>query len=570
MEKFIRPPKPEWFDENKPTSLFSDEEKYRVLEELLKGSENHCAYTDMVSSLDSFAIIEISPKKIHTKTNWNNLFPVINLIPAIIKADYDARAIRPDEDEYSFDKYFFIDYASGLLSPNPSLPKELQERAVVTINIFSLNHPTLVNTRKDIAVLTKENIDIVKLSSINLWSFRFLTRKILADFADYQKTGYVQKATIQNFYCIQNITIEDLGGKKEVYFLGENGDGKTLLLQALVLLFERNYLNKNAEQSEVADTLDMLKDLVASAVDYSNKEEEGEIGKGWLKNVFAYGISRNQTVGEADKYGFLTLFDKRKKLENPTDWLLKLKLEQDEKNYLGIRTEQAIDLLEHLTDNNLKINIKGSKVSFVERGFEISFDKLSEGYRSVLIWVTDLVARLSERRPNFQTIKNEDNSLGYDFQAVVLVDEINLHLHPKWEYQIVRKLRKWFPNIQFFFTTHSPMTVMGASDDAVFYRLYKENGVTQISEPYFAKDMDNWLANVLITSPLFDMESARMAFFNEKKEADTATDNLASQIRKTIKEEVLRMKKEDNKTYASRETIQNMINKAIEKAKPKP
>ena len=335
----------------------------------------------------------------------------------------------------------------------------------------------------------------------------------------------------------------------------------------MVLAFQKNYLKEIAELTEVAEALELLNNLKIDNASYGNKDRTESIENGWLSNIFAYGVSRNQTQGEEDNYGFLTLFDKRKVLINPTDWLLKLKLEQLEEDYEGIKTAQAIELLENLTDNNLKISIHGAKVSFEERDFLIKFEQLSEGYRSVLIWVTDLVARLSERQPDFKTIRYENGETGYDFQGVVLVDEINLHLHPKWEYQIVRKLRRWFPNIQFFFTTHSPMSVLGASADAIFYRLYKENGVSRISEPYFAEEMDNWLANVLITSPLFDLDSARVAFFNKEHGADTTDDSLTSQIRKAVKSEFLKQKQANGKAYFSQDEIKLLINKAIQNTK---
>jgi len=68
-----------------------------------------------------------------------------------------------------------------------------------------------------------------------------------------------------------------------------------------------------------------------------------------------------------------------------------------------------------------------------------------------------------------------------DFQGVVLIDEIELHLHPKWKYNFMKKLRETFPLIQFIVTTHSPTVLLGASEEAVFYKIYKEDGEVQIS-----------------------------------------------------------------------------------------
>ncbi|MEY4902976.1 MAG: hypothetical protein RLZZ292_791 [Bacteroidota bacterium] len=565
MEKFIRPTEEfeEWFDDN-------HFDRNKVLSFLLEASKNHCAYTDEIIYGQDATIDNFIPKSelpiLAGQHYFNNMFPVSRSLNFKV-GKLDNKRLKPDASDYSFEKYFTINYNNGLLFANQNASDEDKERAIITIHILGLNNADLVQKRKKKADYVKENIEYVKTRPIDEFPFRFMVRQILADFAAEAKTGFIEAVAIQNFYCIQNISLENLKNRKEIYFLGENGDGKTLLLQALILLFRARYLKKIAAISDVADALEMLNNLVADTATYGNANITETQNGWWLKNMFGYGVSRNQTHGKSDKHGFLTLFDKETILGNPTNWLFKLTLKERAVDYKGLTSQQAIQLLENLTDNNLKITIDADKILFIERGSEIDFQQLSEGYRMVLIWVTDLVARLSEGKPDFQTITYENGDIGYDFQGVVLVDEINLHLHPKWEYQIVRKLRRWFPNIQFFFTTHSPITVMGASADAVFYRLYKNNGVTQISEPYFAADMDNWLANVLVTSPLFDLDSARVAFFNEKHGADTADDSLTSQIRKAVKAEIAQQKQANGKPYFSRDEIQNLIQKALQNAK---
>jgi predicted ATP-binding protein involved in virulence len=77
--------------------------------------------------------------------------------------------------------------------------------------------------------------------------------------------------------------------------------------------------------------------------------------------------------------------------------------------------------------------------------------QLSDGERSFLAIVSDLVRRLSLANPEF-----DDPLLG---AGVVLIDEIELHLHPTWQRQVVEKLRTTFPNIQFVATTHSPFVI---------------------------------------------------------------------------------------------------------------
>jgi len=86
-------------------------------------------------------------------------------------------------------------------------------------------------------------------------------------------------------------------------------------------------------------------------------------------------------------------------------------------------------------------NIDGQKVSY-------RVDQLSDGYKTVLAMVMDIAARMAEA--NFH-MKNPLHS-----QAIVMIDEVDLHLHPRWQQHILIDLQKTFPNAQFIVTTHSP------------------------------------------------------------------------------------------------------------------
>lgn len=98
------------------------------------------------------------------------------------------------------------------------------------------------------------------------------------------------------------------------------------------------------------------------------------------------------------------------------------------------------------------------------------------------------------------------------------------------------KLRGWFPLVQFIFTTHSPIEVLGASRDAVFYKLYKENDETKVSKPIENKSILHLMLNGIVTAPfLFELPSARQAAFDESRDSiDTSEDYLASKIREEV------------------------------------
>lgn len=81
----------------------------------------------------------------------------------------------------------------------------------------------------------------------------------------------------------------------------------------------------------------------------------------------------------------------------------------------------------------------------------ISLQHLSDGERAFIALLGDLVRRLALANPEL-----EDPLAGH---GVVLIDELELHLHPRWQREVVEKLRSSFPNIQFIATTHSPFII---------------------------------------------------------------------------------------------------------------
>lgn len=102
-------------------------------------------------------------------------------------------------------------------------------------------------------------------------------------------------------------------------------------------------------------------------------------------------------------------------------------------------------------------------------GGDIDLDirKLSDGEKCTLALVGDLARRLSIANP---ALKNP-----LEGEGIVLIDEIDLHLHPQWECEILAKLQKAFPNCQFIVTTHSPL-VLSRLEPENIYALSMESG----------------------------------------------------------------------------------------------
>jgi len=107
-------------------------------------------------------------------------------------------------------------------------------------------------------------------------------------------------------------------------------------------------------------------------------------------------------------------------------------------------------------------------VSVLIDGVAINFDGLPDGLKSIISWVADLTLRLE----NIPWTTAGDVFLQ---PVILLLDEVDIHLHPKWQRRILPAVQKLLPNAQIFVSTHSPF-VVGSVEDAWVYRL-PEDGV---------------------------------------------------------------------------------------------
>ncbi len=336
---------------------------------------------------------------------------------------------------------------------------------------------------------------------------------------------------IKNYFSLEDIKITNLKNKKEIYFVGENGDGKTILLQAILLGLKTEY------SPNVIEHIKSQKDMEISVKDEFSTEYSEKID---MKNVFAYGINRNKMdYREFDEYGYSGLFDTSR--ASKTTYL------KDPFNILGKEYEGDNSFIKEFIEKLNTVILRENYQLF--NTSDVDFNELSEGYKSTVIWLYDLVSRLIENQQERDEVKELK-----DFKGIVLIDEVDLYLHPKWKYDFVNNLREVFPNIQFIMITHSMVTILGAREDAVFYKVYKEEGETKISQPM--NNIKNLMANSLSTSPLFDMDTAR-ARYNDNK-LDTREDFISSKIHTIIKERT------QSKKAIIEDEIIDMINQELD------
>jgi len=191
------------------------------------------------------------------------------------------------------------------------------------------------------------------------------------------------------------------------------------------------------------------------------------------------------TAGNIDFRRFFEWFREREDLEN------ELRL-NDSKQYRDRELKAVRDAFAILLDgfSNLRVRRSPLRMTADKQGEELIVNQLSDGEKCLLALAGDLARRLAIANPN-----PDCNPL--DGSGVVLIDEIELHLHPKWQRAIIPNLKKTFPNCQFIITTHSPQVI----SDLKWVHLLRSTseGIAIDRVPSFGKDSNRILETLMGT-----------------------------------------------------------------------
>ena len=170
----------------------------------------------------------------------------------------------------------------------------------------------------------------------------------------------------------------------------------------------------------------------------------------------------------------LSLFGESVGFPNTAEWLKDLKFKSLEGKDNEIKIFKGIKDFVNKSDmllNGTKLDEVTSEGIFFKdvSGYKMELLQLSDGYRSVLSLTFELIRQLintyGESRI-FNNIAKGEMSIGVP--GVVLIDEIDAHLHPTWQTRIGQWFTKYFPNIQFIVTTHSPLVCRACENGSVW------------------------------------------------------------------------------------------------------
>jgi predicted ATP-binding protein involved in virulence len=371
---------------------------------------------------------------------------------------------------------------------------------------------------------------------------------------------YFLSLELENVLCFkerQKLDLSDRNGNPAQWtvILGDNGVGKTTLLRCLAaletkldvyeelevtepLLF-KTHESRTISMWEEIDTLEseganfttcfacnkklaefktnlkipMTVDAEARILINSYYEFYGESLKGLV--CYGYGAARRSSetslIESLSSENSASLYSDNVDLINVEEWFLQTDYAiKSATGEIKKRLEKQFDQIRELLKRILP-DIKDIRVAPIDENrsypaaeFQtpygwVRFSSLGLGYRTMVAWMVDLAMRLFQRYPDSPDPLAEP--------AIVLVDEIDLHLHPKWQRTIISFLTERFPNTQFIVTAHSPLIVQAARNANIVLLKREGDHVVIDNDPEI---VDNWRVDQVLTS-VFEMPTARPA-----------------------------------------------------------
>lgn len=189
-------------------------------------------------------------------------------------------------------------------------------------------------------------------------------------------------------------------------------------------------------------------------------------GYGPFRHMGTFGTTRNRRLTLSKRaQQVASLFDESVSLADAVDWLIDQRLLQFEQHAGATSLLNTVITL--LNDGLLPDSFEVSGVSsegltIRHQGSEFSIRDISDGYRAVTALVVDIVRQMNAAYHGHLRLTHEQGVPALAYPGVVLVDEIDAHLHVSWQKLIGTWLKQHFPRIQFIVTTHSPFICQSA------------------------------------------------------------------------------------------------------------
>ena len=323
--------------------------------------------------------------------------------------------------------------------------------------------------------------------------------------AEEPVTGYLSLVEIENIRSIASLRwrVEPEPGWNVV--LGDNGAGKSTFLRAVaycILPFDERmslripptHWMRHSGLSGKFEIKVSVRDgatepLCTALVDHVKLDSSGthtrhtESPNHAMRPLFSAGFGpfRRFTGGDPEYEGqfdafprvarVVSLFDERVSLSGSLAWLKLLRFKELEEDVasgsLIASLRSFVNQPGFLPDGARLGRITSDRVYFTDgNGAEVAIEELSDGYRSILSLILELIRQLASHYGPEHVF--DPSSKTVIAPGIVLIDEVDAHLHPSWQRRIGLFLRACFPAIQFIVTTHSPLVCQAAEVGTVF------------------------------------------------------------------------------------------------------
>lgn len=331
-------------------------------------------------------------------------------------------------------------------------------------------------------------------------------------------TYSLRSIEIENFKGIKHTKIEDLPKEaKWIFLTGKNGYGKSCVLQGIFIGFFGTIANRSFF---IEDEFN----IELTYFEYHSKKVKKKIEKGGkvpndsdVVEIVAYGSSRLNLQSPQSANEEKGKSSPAYSLFNPDGILLNIEIElknwyyrsqvndldKESREIFAARFENVKKALLELMPNIAEITIdaKEDKVIYSEKDEEndiltrgLTFNELASGNKNIIAMIGDMIIRLFILQPHL--------SNPVDLEGIVIIDELDLHLHPSWQKALPGLLSEIFPKIQFIASTHSPIPFLGAPEGSVFLKVNRteEEGITL---ERLDIDISDLTPNLILSSPIF-------------------------------------------------------------------
>lgn len=195
-------------------------------------------------------------------------------------------------------------------------------------------------------------------------------------------------------------------------------------------------------------------------------------GYGPFRRIFGASPDAQRTMTAPRTNAWVTLFKEEASLLEADKWLRDL-------DYQALEGKQEKEkqrdiVLKILRDDFLPKAIQIDRLSSSglslkdKNGVCLSWTSMSDGYRAALALLADILRHMIQSYGTENLIEEQGGRLTVSHSGVVLIDEIDAHLHPEWQREVGFWLKRHFPKIQFLVTSHSPIILQAADPNGLF------------------------------------------------------------------------------------------------------